>query len=171
MRERDIYEICQRLEATEELPLNWVPAASWHVTLVFLGEVAERSLGTVVDAIAPILERAPPLQLPLTHLGWFPSAMKPRLLVMHAEPTAPLMQLHSKLAAELRREGFHSERREYRPHLTLARLQGARKQFNPPALPPIKPLQLELTEVMLFESVQGGHSRDYKSLHRFGLGR
>jgi 2'-5' RNA ligase len=171
MRERDIYEICQRLEASDDLPLRWVPADSWHVTLVFLGEVSERSLGTLVDAVTPLLERTPRMQLALTHLGWFPSAMKPRLLVLHAEPCAPLMQLHSDLAAELRREGFHSERREYRPHLTLARLQGSRKQFNPPALPPIRPLQLELSEVVLFESVPGGHSRDYKPLHRFGLGR
>ncbi len=154
--ERAIYGLYDRLsssrELPEDLPLRWVPPENWHITLVFLGEVAERSLGKLVDTVAPLAGACPEIALNFETLEWFPSPMKPRLLALGVEQAPALMALQAEVSAALRREGFHSEQRSYRPHLTLARLQGSRKRVAPPALLPVTPLAESLDELVLYES-------------------
>ncbi len=165
--EREIYSLCQRLDLPESLPLRWVPPENWHITLVFLGDVPERSLGLIDQLVAPIVENTPPLPAPLVALEWFPSPLKPRMLTLKVEASEPLMSLQSEVVAALRREGFHSERRAYRPHITLARLKGSRKLVEPPSLLPITPIREELSELVLFESHQ--RERRYIPLQHFGM--
>ncbi len=165
--ERDIYSLCQRLELPDALPLRWVPPENWHITLVFLGEVQERSLAVLDRLLAPILEDSPPLPAPLVALEWFPSPLKPRMLTLKVEASEPLMGLQAEVVSALRREGFHSERRAYRPHMTLARLKGSRRLVDPPALLPITPIREELTELVLYESHR--RERRYVPLQRFGM--
>jgi 2'-5' RNA ligase len=165
--EREIYGLCQRLALPESLPLRWVPPENWHITLVFLGDVPPRSLERLAGAVAPILADQAPLPAPLTALEWFPSPLKPRLLTLAVQPSEPLMTLQAAVAGALRREGFHSEQRPYRPHLTLARLKGSRRLVDPPALLPITPIDAELSELVLFESQK--KERRYIPLQRFGM--
>ena len=164
---RELYGLCDRLEFPDGLPLRWVPPENWHITAVFLGDVPERALGKLSDAVAPLVESATPLRARLEGLRWFPSPMKPRLLALNVDASPDLYTLQASLAGALRREGFHSERREYRPHLTLARLKGPRKLIDPPPLPPIMPIDIELDELVLFESHRG--ERPYQPLQSFGM--
>ena len=85
-------------------------------------------------------------------MEWFPSPLKPRMLTLKVEAAPSLMALQTEVAGALRREGYHSERRSYRPHLTLARIKGSRKLLAPPALLPITPIEAGLDELVLFES-------------------
>lgn len=171
--ERELFGLCDRLSQGERsgLPggdtLRWVPPENWHITVAFLGEVNERNLGKLSDVIAPIVQERAPLYAELDGLEWFPSPLKPRMLALHVNPTPALLELQSAVSASLRREGFQLENREYRPHLTLARLKGSRKQFEPPALMPIQPMTAELSELVLFESHQG--ARPYVPVQRFEL--
>ena len=111
----------------------------------------------------------PPLSLTLSDLEWFPSPLKARLLTLRVDAGENLLRLQADVTAALRREGFHTENRPYRPHLTLARLRGTRKLFNPPALPPVAPFELEARELLLFESVQGGKTPLYRPIQHFEL--
>ncbi len=165
--ERAVYSLCDRLEMPDTLPLRWVPPENWHITAVFLGETAAASVGRVVDAVDPVASRHAPLSVSLDCLEWFPSALKPRLLTLRVEPAPALMTLQAELAAALRRAGFHSEQRSYRPHLTLARLKGSRKLVTPPALLPITPMAAQLDELVLFESQL--KERRYVPLQRMEL--
>jgi 2'-5' RNA ligase len=167
LAQRQIYSLCERLEFPESLPLRWVPPENWHVTLVFLGDVPERALGRIDAAVAPILQDRAPLPTSLEALEWFPSPLKPRMLTLRVEATPELVSLQAEVAAALRREGFHSEHRSYRPHITLARLKGSRKLIEPPPLLPITPIPEELSELVLFESHK--RERRYIPLQRFGM--
>jgi 2'-5' RNA ligase len=153
----------------EKLPLNWVPAENWHVTVAFLGEVQSRSLARLDAAVAPAAAACPPLSLTLSALEWFPSPLKPRLLTLRVDADEALLTLQSDVVAALRREGFHTENRPFRPHLTLARLRGSQKRFNPPALPPIPTFDFEPRELLLFESVRAGRAPVYRPLQHFEL--
>jgi 2'-5' RNA ligase len=165
--ERAVYNLCDQLALPDELPLRWVPPENWHITVVFLGDLPERDLGRVVDTVAPIVQDCAPMEVTLEELAWFPSAMKPRLLTLGVETAPALMSLQADVAAALRRAGFHSEQRAYRPHLTLARLKGSRKLVTPPALLPITPVSARLDELVLFESQV--RERRYIPLQRIGL--
>jgi 2'-5' RNA ligase len=104
--------------------LRWTGTDAWHVTLAFLGEVAE----TVVPALSARLERAarrhPALTLAIEGAGAFPGPARARVLWagIRADQAA-LTALARCVAAGARRAGAPpaEEGRRYRPHLTLAR--------------------------------------------------
>ena len=166
---RGIYDGCQRLSLDPEISLRWVPPENWHVTLVFLGEVADHLISALVDVVAPVVGGYRQMVLPLGGVEWFPSPSKPRLLTLRAEPPPQLCEMQKSLAAALRRDGFQLEQRAWRPHLTLARYRGPRKRFSAPSLPAVKPVPMELQAVTLFQSILGKSAPVYQPVQHFGL--
>ncbi len=110
--------------------LRWVSQQRWHLTLAFLGEVAEPTLDPLSIRLARAAARHPRQQLRIGHGGAFPSAAKARVVLTHIEAAgesgarpAALAALAASVAAGARRAGAPppDEGRKYRPHLTLAR--------------------------------------------------
>lgn len=167
--QRRIYDCCQGLPLDPNLPLRWVPPENWHVTLAFLGDVAEQLLHSLAEVIGPVVSACHRMPLPLACLEWFPSPSKARLLALSADAPERLCALQRELVATLGREGFHTENRRYRPHLTLARYRGARKHFAPPPLPSVQAIELALEEVTLFQSIAGKGAPVYLPLQQFEL--
>lgn len=104
--------------------LRWTGTDAWHVTLAFLGEVAE----AVVPALNTRLERAahrhPALGLSIEGAGAFPGPARARVLWAGIRTDqAALTALARSVSAGARRVGAMAgeEGRRYRPHLTLAR--------------------------------------------------
>ncbi len=147
---RAVYAACERLSAQEQAPLRWVPADRWHVTVVFLGEVAEHLLSLLAELLEPVVAEYQHLSLNLDRLVWFPKPSKARLLALAGEPGQQLQYLQQALSSELRRHGFSIEQRAWRPHLTLARYRGARKRFDPFPLPATPAIDLQLDRLSLF---------------------
>ena len=103
--------------------LRWTGEDDWHLTLAFLGEVAE----TVLPELSIRLERAaarhPGQNLAVAGGGAFPARRKARVLWAGIQSGAGLAPLAASVAAGARRAGAPppDEDRRYRPHLTLAR--------------------------------------------------
>jgi 2'-5' RNA ligase len=167
--ERQIYGVCQRMAHGGQLPLQWVPMENWHVTAAFLGNVEPQAMVSLDAAVAAVVTEFPPFTFTLSALEWFPSVTKPRLLALRVDACVRLLAFQSELARALRREGFHTESRPYRPHLTLARLKGSRQRFNPPALPPITPFDCRPEELVLFESLPGRRAPVYRPVQVFEM--
>lgn len=109
----------QQARAHCELPSNArpVPTANYHLTLVFLGQIAAQRLPCIKRAAAGIA--TPAFRLQLDHLGHWP---QPRALwAAPPETPAALSALVSSLQRRLQSCGIPPEQRPYRPHLTLAR--------------------------------------------------
>jgi 2'-5' RNA ligase len=125
-----------RLTQAIELPKGRRTAPeNIHLTLVFLGEVAEPTLPSIEHELSKL--NFAPFPLKLTSLNTFPRA---GVLFAEVEPTRPLLHLQAKLAATMARCGFTQEdpeARPYHPHITLARFHGQlRLNKNQQALPP-----------------------------------
>jgi 2'-5' RNA ligase len=105
-----------RLRAAEP-GLGWIPAERWHLTLVFLGEVAERSLPELTDRLARVAHRHPPVEVTVGGAGRFGRGV---LWVGARGRLAPLAAGAARAAA---RTGIEVEDRAYRPHLTVARVR------------------------------------------------
>ena len=107
--------------------LRWAGMDRWHVTLAFLGEVDEATLGDLVARLARASGRHPSQDVHIGQGGAFPSARRARVLCAHIEgdkqALSGLAALAASVAAAARRAGAPSpdEDRRYRPHLTLAR--------------------------------------------------
>lgn len=98
--------------------------ASLHLTLVFLGELEDDQLSTVIDATLDAARTARPFSLSLGELGTFGSRRAPRVIWTGVTgEIAPLLALQQRLASGLEAQGFAREERPFSPHLTLARLK------------------------------------------------
>lgn len=93
------------------------PAGNLHLTLAFLGNVAASrlpDLRLVADAVI-----AEPFALDLASTGYW----RAQRLAWAAPLSCPpaLTALHGQLTDALRLRGFHTERRAFKPHVTLLR--------------------------------------------------
>jgi len=106
--------------------MKWVRPEQMHLTLVFLGEVAEPSAPAIVDALNRPVDQVP-FDLALSGVGVFPPRGAPTVLWIGAAAGADdSVELQRHLADRVRRLGVAVESRPFHPHLTLARWKTSR---------------------------------------------
>ena len=100
-----------------------VPAGNLHLTLAFLGEVADTRREAVAQAAAAAAASVGPFELSLTDIGIFQRGTFGRagVLWLGGPATEPLTALVRDLKDRLIEAGFGLDRKPFRPHLTLAR--------------------------------------------------
>ncbi|MDH4051389.1 MAG: RNA 2',3'-cyclic phosphodiesterase [Rubrivivax sp.] len=103
--------------------LRWLDPASYHMTLAFLGQVADARLEALLAAARGGLREAPASQPALGELVWLPQSSRPRVLAVMVRGDERLLATHAALCQALARAGFALERRPLLPHITLARCQ------------------------------------------------
>ena len=145
-----------------EARIRWVPSANYHLTLAFLGDIEHRDLEALHSIAQTVASSTRAGQFRLRGFEWFPSALKPRMLVAVPEPCEPLIALQRQLSRELHRAGFHIEKRPFRPHVTLARLREL--VVVPDLSGQIFDLDGEIDELVLFSSSQECGSSVYSPL-------
>lgn len=134
------------------------PPANIHLTLEFLGEVAEDRL-PILDGIARSIA-AKPFRLRLDRLGAFRRA---RIAWIGAQkPPAGLIELQRALSSGLRGAGFALEERPYSPHVTLAR-----HTAKPAPKGPIEPIEWRVASFSLVRSRPG--KAEYADVARWPL--
>lgn len=102
----------------------WVKSDSIHITLVFLGWQPPGCLEAIERAMDAAVQRQQPFTLGVAGVHLFPTPKNPRVIAMDlTRDTVPLISLHRKLAQACCEQGFEVEERDYRPHLTLARIK------------------------------------------------
>jgi len=106
---------------------RWVPPEKAHLTLVFLGSTEEPAVPGLVEALRSAAAPAAPFELQVQGGGAFGSRQRPRVLWAGVEgDTAALLALQQRTSDALAPLGYQPEKREYRPHLTLARARDLR---------------------------------------------
>lgn len=104
--------------------LRWVRPEGIHLTLAFLGEVAENRLETIRTALAGCLGELAPMELETEGVGVFPHLRAPRVFwVGIPRPPAMLPRLQRQVEEALAGLGFQPEGRAFRPHLTIGRFR------------------------------------------------
>jgi len=101
---------------------RWVRPENLHVTLKFIGEVADAKLEGIRGALSMVRSDAP-VDLQFRGLGFFPDETHPRVLWAGLNASANLPVLAGDIDRALETQGFAREQRAFTPHLTLARLE------------------------------------------------
>jgi 2'-5' RNA ligase len=106
--------------------VKWVEVENLHVTLLFLGEVDERTVPDVCRAVAVGCGRHESFTLGVETVGCFPNPRRPRTVwVGVGEGHDALIALHDALEPPLLDLGcYRRENRPYTPHITLGRVKG-----------------------------------------------
>jgi RNA 2',3'-cyclic 3'-phosphodiesterase len=124
---------------------RWVRPENLHVTLKFVGEVAEAKLAGFRGALAGVRSEQP-VTLDFRGLGFFPDEKHPRVFWAGIAASPNLKTLAADIDKATEKLGIMIEKRPFSPHLTLAR-------FEPPRLPE-----------KLRAAIQENAARDFGSL-------
>jgi 2'-5' RNA ligase len=163
------YLQARRIEAR----LSVTPPQNLHVTLKFLGEVDESGVNALCDALGGVtVESAIPLRAERVEL--LPPRGPVRVVAAGLDgDVGRIARLHRAVEDACAHEGFSPERREYLPHVTLARardlLPGDRRERIAEMLGGHFPgPDFEVAGLSLFESRLGAGPPQYVRLARFG---
>jgi RNA 2',3'-cyclic 3'-phosphodiesterase len=124
-RTRDRVADLQETLAESGAGVKWVEEKNLHLTLLFLGEVDERTVPEVCRAVAAVTAEREPFEMSIRSVGGFPNAQQPKILWVGVdEGKEELIALHDDLELPLLELGcYRREARKYTPHLTLGRVK------------------------------------------------
>jgi RNA 2',3'-cyclic 3'-phosphodiesterase len=150
--------------------VRWASAATWHVTLQFLGEASEEQATCVVERLGGIA--AAPVAVRVEGLGFFERA---GIFFADVPVTAALLALQRKVTAAKRGCGFVPEARAWHPHITLAKAKGRSGRSMAPLQKAVERAKLALSsefvasEFLLYESFPAPEGSRYEVRKQFSL--
>ncbi len=121
--ERDRLAEASRAMREAGYPIRWVAPENVHLTLKFLGEVAEAQVPGVCAAVDESAKGLGALEMAVRDFGAFPNLRRPQVVWAGLAGCAPLDELQSRIEVALAGLGFPREQRKFQPHLTLGRSQ------------------------------------------------
>lgn len=144
------------------LRVGWEKAEKLHLTLKFLGDCDERQLKdleTAVSNAAKIFAETRNdvnIKIQILDTGVFPSKRNAKILWLglHDERQS-LSKLNQILETECGKIGFEKEKRNFKPHLTIARLRELQKSGNlveKHLENRFEPVEFEVSEIVIYES-------------------
>jgi 2'-5' RNA ligase len=140
-----------------------------HLTLKFLGNVAEADSSRAKQALGQLRGRHEPFEVETSGFGAFPSARKARILWTGVgEGSGPLRAVVQSVDDLLASAGFEREGRPYVPHLTLGRARGRGAKLDSASISP-PALRFTVSGVDLVESVPGESGVTYSVLGTYSL--
>jgi 2'-5' RNA ligase len=106
-----------------DAPVRWVDPDSLHVTLKFLGEVADNDVPSVEAAMLQAADRSQRFKMRLGGFGAFPSMSGARVFWLGVDASPLLFELQANVEESCAPLGFLPEKRAFSPHLTLGRVR------------------------------------------------
>lgn len=138
---------------------RWIDMENCHITLRFIGDI-ETDIAEEVHFALSTIEHGS-FRVRLNGLGVF-GAKKPRTLFVDIDDNEELSDLQAKHERVMRGIGLAPEKRNFAPHITLARLGGLRAQVVArliEQLGQLEPMEFEVHNFALFsarDSIGGG---------------
>ena len=153
---------------------RWIDRANLHITLWFIGEVADERVAEISDALRRPFDVAP-FSLSLMGCGAFPPSGAPRVLwIGTTKGSEAMRELYDRIEHRLVPLGLTVERRPYTPHLTIARVKdpgraSGRVIRDAIAVVPASCGESAVTAVTLFRSRLSPRGAAYEPLLRVPL--
>lgn len=123
---RDRMVALQKTFARTGAQVKWVEPFNLHLTLLFLGEVDQRAVPSVCQAVADGCREHSAFALTMAGTGSFPNPRRPRTLWVGVRDGAEdVVAIHDALEGPLLELGcYRREERRFTPHITLGRVKG-----------------------------------------------
>ena len=103
--------------------IKWVEPKNIHLTLKFIGEIPEKKVEPIIDALDEVLAGRKKFQGRIVGCGGFPNLRQPRVLWVGLEGGEPAVELAKEINHKLIPIGVKSEKKRLSPHLTLGRIK------------------------------------------------
>ncbi|MFC1726821.1 RNA 2',3'-cyclic phosphodiesterase, partial [candidate division KSB1 bacterium] len=104
--------------------IKWVKSDNIHITLKFLGNIEEKMVLQLKEAIERSVENVSPFEIEVKGEGCFPNVNRPRVVWVGVDKGKDIIsETVLKIENECSKLGFDRENRPYRPHLTVGRVK------------------------------------------------
>lgn len=148
---------------------RWTRPEGRHLTLKFLGNVAEDRVEEIGRTLGDVAVRDASFEARFAGIGGFPNVRRPRVLWIGVEEgSAELSELARAVESGFEPLGFEPEGRAFHGHLTLARFPSPRAIELPDI--DVRLRRFPVAEVVLFRSHLHPKGARYEALRRFALG-
>jgi len=159
--------------AVPENHASWTRVENIHLTLKFFGNVEQNKTPLIANAATRAVLSCSPFTISIAGAGAFPKTSQARVLWIGVEdPSGKLGELQERFENECAMEGFEKEVRNFRPHLTIARLRnpkGARELAETHQSLTFKAVNLTVNELVIFRSELSSKGSRYTALSRHQL--
>ena len=154
-----------------EVRVGWEKEQKLHITLKFIGNVSERLLDDLRAAIASVSGSA--FAMRLSPAGVFPSPKRPRVLWIGIDDdTKAVHKLHAGVERACSELGIEPEAKQFHPHITIGRVREPERAKNLADVhmqTNIEPVEFEVSEIVIYESVLKPTGSEYSALSRVKL--
>ncbi len=117
-------EVIQHNLASYLSGTRWVKPQGLHLTISFLGDLEETLVGAIKIVVEEAVSTCDPFPLKLGGSGVFPTVAKAKVLWIGVkEGEESLKTIKNEIDKGLERLGIKTEKRSYKPHLTLGRIR------------------------------------------------
>lgn len=146
---------------SESIQGRFIPRSNYHLTLAFLGEVAEKDIASAITAMEDACEGIAAIPLISDGLGTF-GKNRDATLWLGLKLVPDLENLTTRLREGLIERDVLVDSKTFKPHITLAR--HAKIPRGEDLIPPF-PQDSEATKLTLYMSKLGREGAEYKELH------
>jgi 2'-5' RNA ligase len=155
-----------------DMTIKWVPLDNFHVTITFLGEMDEEHIPALQECLQQVCSETRPFDLKVEDVGAFSNEHDARVLWLGIQNKRCLNEFKNRLDQLLEERNLlhHVDLREFKPHLTFARLRNPRSVKD--MISPFKRKsfgKLHIDEIVLYESKLAGIYPVYTPLTRCKL--
>ena len=130
---KEIVNIQSMLKSTIEpkgVKVRWVMNGKMHLTLKFLGNTTQGSIDNLNEALFNVVKSAKVINLSISGTGAFPVKGRPNVLWLGIKGDIDeLKQLTVNINNSLEPLGFITEKRDFLPHVTIARIKSNQKKI------------------------------------------
>ena len=130
---KEILNIQSMLKSTVEpkgVKVRWVMNGKMHLTLKFLGNTTQGSIDNLNEALFNAVKSAKVINLSISGTGAFPVKGRPNVLWLGIKGDIDeLKQLTVNINNSLEPLGFITEKRDFLPHVTIARIKSNQKKI------------------------------------------
>jgi RNA 2',3'-cyclic 3'-phosphodiesterase len=152
---------------------SWTRVGNIHLTLKFFGQVERGRISQISTASDRAVAEFAPFEISVGGVGVFPKPSHPRVLwVGIVDESQELARLQALLENECLKEGFATEDRSFRPHLTIARIkkqEGARSLAEAHLGSTFETVGILVRELVVFRSELGREGSKYTAISRHNL--
>jgi len=150
------------------LDAHWVDSANYHLTLCFTGQVTLDQVTELEQLCRERLRDQESFMVTLDRLDYYQANAQLAVLAALASESEPLKDLHQIMVEIARAAGIRYDERDFKPHITLARLP-ASNRFEAPECWPEPGLTTPADSVVLFQSRPGERGSIYTPLFEVHL--
>jgi 2'-5' RNA ligase len=140
-----------------------------HVTLFFLGFIQEEEVGEICARVGEVCINYESFELQFSGMKLMGSKESPKMIWLAGKASDELRLLLEKIEKAF--SSFVSEKKQYRPHITLAKIKKSKwlKLESKPELKEKLSLHESVESIAVFESLSLDGKRRYEAIDTFPL--